>query len=369
LLFGLVPARPAQAQADAAVSPVHAALVWERGRGAESCISPGRLTRALENQLGYTLFADAPALLVHGQVSKVTAGQGTRFRADVTLMDREHRVLGRRAVETPGSDCNTLDDALVLVLALAVDAQVTALAVESQAPATAQPEPAAPAPEPGPPPRPEPEPPPQRVTPPPPPPPQPTPPGAERREPGRLKILRTPRAGSSGGLVLAIGGGLSTGLMPALTWGAALTLGIRTTRGFGLEVAALAFPSGRAPTSEGAAEFRAGYAELRGCAPLWQKLLVVDACVGLWNGMLRAHAEGFDKANYARLSPLSGATGQLRVAWGFADRLFARASFGFSVPFVRDRFVVEGSGGTRVELHRSEPWMTLALLDVGLRLR
>jgi hypothetical protein len=336
-------------------------LIWERAPGAESCVSAPRLAQALEQQLGYPLSSEDPELVVHGKVAPLTSP--TRFRAEVVLLDAQGRALGRRVVETPAGDCNALNDALVLVVALAVDAHV---AQKIEAPPLPPPlPPAEPESEPAPAPPPAPPPPPQAPAP------APTPPAPapEPERAPRLRVVHTTRSGSSRGLVLSGGAGLATGMMPSLTWSASLTLGWRTPHKFSFELAAMAFPMGSRPTSDGDARFRAGYAELRACAPLFTRVIFVDACAGLWNGILHAGGHGFSAGSDSHLVPLSGATGQARVAWEFTERWFARLSAGAGVPFVRDRFVAQGTQGAKVELHQLDPALFLSGLELGLRLR
>src|SRR6476620_4375555 len=105
--------------------------------------------------------------------------------------------------------------------------------------------------------------------------------------------------------------------MPAPAWDVAFTLGWRTPSQFGIELSGTVFPFGRVPTSEGRVDFRAGLAELRGCAPFVRGPVWLDGCVGLWNGVMRARATGFSVENMSRTAPLSGATVQARVAWDF----------------------------------------------------
>lgn len=349
-------ARGVKAQDEAhAHAGVQARLVWERGEGAEACVSEEELSRSLEEHLGYRLFGDDGELLVQGRVAREASPP--RFRAEVELRDREGHMLGKRAVEAPGNDCRALDEALVLVVALAVDVQMASLRaarVEAPPPVEA-PEPPEPEAEPAPPP----------VVP------EPTP--VEAAEPvahtsGTVRAVRVSRTGSTYGLVLAAGAGLGLGVMPKVAANAALTLGVRTPKAFSFELAAVIWPTGGVPTSEGDALFRAGYAELRACAPLWATQVTLDLCLGVWNGILRARGEGFSGGDFSFNAPLSGASAHVRAAY-WIERLFVRASVGVGVPFLRDRFVVEHADGERVLLHRLDKSLALGALDVGVQLR
>lgn len=313
---------------------------------------------AIEAHLGYTVFGDAGQLRVHGNVERRGA---TLFRAEVELLDAEGRGLGRRGVEAKGSECSALNEALVLVLSLAIDAQLLSLAEQmreapepeveaakperenverGEADQDLSPAPAAEASA-------------HRES------------QAARRE-GSLRVVRS---GSSFGLVLSAGAGLGVGLMPSAAWNTTLTLGWRTASAFAIELAATFFPYGRVPTSDGRAEFRAGYVELRGCGPLYRKKVLFDACVGLWNGALQAQGTGFSAEDLSRVTPLSGATAQVRAAWDFWARCFLRASVGVGVPFVRDRFVAESTLGQEVLLHRLDKVLTLVQVDAGVKFR
>ena len=291
-----------------------------------------------------------------------------RFRAEVELRDRQGSVLGRREVEVRGDVCGGLDEALVLVLALAIDTQLAVL--ETQATPPLEPPPVTSAtPE-----EPEPEPAPAPVASVPGPKvdaaPEPT---QSASSPPKFqsgaKLVRMKGAGSAFGLVLALGNGFAVGLMPATAWDVNFTLGWRTPGDFGIELSGAFFPFGKVPTSEGQLDFRAGLAELRGCAPLLRGPILIDGCVGLWNGVMRARASGFSVENTSRTGPLSGATMQTRVAWDFYGKLFVRAAAGLGVPFVRDRFTVKSNEGTSVTLHRLSPVIALLGLELGLQLR
>ncbi len=352
---------PAFAQAGAA--PVsRATLTWERGLGAEQCISPTALTQAIDTQLGYAAFTGDGALRVRGHVARTASAS---FRASVEFENREGELLGRREVEAKGSDCKALSEAVALVMALAIETHLVELSAEAARALSAEsssaeaeqaseatPAPAVTEPEAAPPVEAAPE--------------KPAKAQPVRREQTTLRIVRS---GSTFGLVLAVGGGVGTGIMPAASGEGSVTVGFRTPSLFSVELSALFFPYGRVPTSEGRAEFRAGYAELRGCAPLYRSKLYFDACLGLWNGVLHASGVGFSARDFARVTPLSGATLQLRGAWDFWARYFMRVSAGAGVPFVRDRFVVESSTGKEVLLHRLDKVLSLVQFELGVRLR
>jgi hypothetical protein len=144
---------------------------------------------------------------------------------------------------------------------------------------------------------------------------------------------------------------------------------MRTPRGFGLELAASVLPGANKPTDSGDAEFRAGYAEARGCAPLKRGALSLDTCLGIWNGVMRARGVGFRYGSFSRLVPIAGAHAHLRAGYTFDARVFVRASGVVGVPFVRDRFVAEGAMERRVELQRAALFLWSASLAAGVHLR
>lgn len=356
---------PARAP-EGALGPIRASLTWRRGVGADHCISSEQLEKALEAHLGAPVFEEDGELVVEGAVTREESP--ARFRAQVELRDRQGSVLGRREVEVRGDACGGLDEALVLVLALAIDTQLAVLSAQAtsveKAPVSeptaheAEPTPSAPA-----------QPAPVAPKAAPAPSPEPAPSEAPPRHSSGAKIVRLKGAGSAFGLVLAVGSGLAVGIMPATAWDLSLTMGWRTPSDFGIELSGTFLPFGRVPTSEGRLDFRAGVAELRGCAPFVRGPVLFDGCVGLWNGVMRARASGFSVENTTRTSPLSGATVQARAAWEFYGRYFLRAAAGLGIPFVRDRFTVVGSEGSRVDLHRMSPAIALLGLDLGIQLR
>jgi hypothetical protein len=164
------------------------------------------------------------------------------------------------------------------------------------------------------------------------------------------------------------GAGAAAGLVPGINAQLGVGVGMRSPRGFGLELAAAVLPSGNAPTDLGDAEFRAGYAELRGCAPIVRQPLSLDACLGLWNGVMRARGVGFPFGSFSRLVPIAGGQLHARVAYTFAPRLFARVDGSIGTPFMRDRFVAEGAMDRRVELHRASALLWQVGGELGVEL-
>ncbi|MFT3924876.1 MAG: hypothetical protein QM778_20240 [Myxococcales bacterium] len=366
MLLALVCSTAARVRAQEAMpsQQARASLVWRRGPGAEECISPERLEKALSDHLGYAAFDANGDLVVQGTVSK--ADNPPRFRAEVELRDRQGKLLGRREVEAPGSACGALDEALVLVLSLAIDTQLTLLAAQATpsepAQSTTESGPANSAPI---------EPEPKAVVAPAPVEVTQAPPTVAESHPkfaSGVKIVRVKGTGATFGLLLAVGSGFTQGLMPATAWDLGVTLGFRTPSLFGVELSGTFVPFGRVPTDQGYADFRAGLAELRGCAPLLRAPVLLDGCVGFWNGVLRARAHDFSK-NMARTAPLSGATAHVRAAYDFSEHFFARAAAGLGVPFVRDRFTAVGTRETRVLLHRVAPVVGSFGLELGVHFR
>lgn len=98
-----------------------AALVWERGRGAEGCVTPARLERAAERIAGRALFLHEGRadLVLFGRIERTDTTP--RWHAVFDLSDAEGHVLGRRELHEDAARCRALDDALAVIASLLVD--------------------------------------------------------------------------------------------------------------------------------------------------------------------------------------------------------------------------------------------------------
>jgi hypothetical protein len=120
------PARPTEAQSR---------LDYVRERGAEGCIEPGALMRAVDARLSRSVFSErAGAPLTTRVRARREAG---RFVVDTALLDASGALLGTRRLETAARHCSALDDSLALVLSLALDVRTSAPA--ETAPPSAEP--------------------------------------------------------------------------------------------------------------------------------------------------------------------------------------------------------------------------------------
>jgi hypothetical protein len=112
---GAEPARPAHAQSR---------LVYVREPGAEGCIEPEALARAVDVRLSRRVFTlEAGAALTTRVRARREAG---RFIVDTALLDAAGSELGTRRLETAARHCSALDDSLALVLSLALDVRTSA---------------------------------------------------------------------------------------------------------------------------------------------------------------------------------------------------------------------------------------------------
>jgi hypothetical protein len=101
-------------------SYVTAHLEWHLEADATDCMRGVELERATEVLLGRSVFQRQEGALVRIK-GRVAGGADNRWRADLTLMAGDGRVLGSRELTTESKDCRALDDSLPVVLALMVD--------------------------------------------------------------------------------------------------------------------------------------------------------------------------------------------------------------------------------------------------------
>ncbi len=110
--FGIV--SPASAR------PKSFALNWVRDDGAETCITSRTLARTIESMFGpvFTTPGDAE-LSLEGRVWPEM--QGARWRARISVIDRNGARLGVRELSSAAESCRGFDAAIVLVLAMSID--------------------------------------------------------------------------------------------------------------------------------------------------------------------------------------------------------------------------------------------------------
>lgn len=92
-------------------------LQYERGPGAERCPQEEELRRALSARLGYDAVDEGASTELRALIRR----EGERLRAQVSLLDGEGKLLGERSLDSRGSDCGELAEAMVLAIAIAVD--------------------------------------------------------------------------------------------------------------------------------------------------------------------------------------------------------------------------------------------------------
>jgi hypothetical protein len=137
LLLGAGRARAEQAR------PAHAQsrLEYVREPGAEGCIEPEALARAVDVRLSRAVFTSEPRAALTTRVR--ARRQAGRFVIDTALHDAGGALLGTRRLETSARHCSALDDSLALVLSLALDVR-TRMPAEPAPPAVATAPPGAP---------------------------------------------------------------------------------------------------------------------------------------------------------------------------------------------------------------------------------
>lgn len=94
------------------------ALHWVRGEGAESCIGPRALARAVEQHIGPVLVSATDGeVSVEGRIERADGG----FVVNIRVSDAEGQMLGRRHLTGASPDCRSLDAEIAFVIAVAID--------------------------------------------------------------------------------------------------------------------------------------------------------------------------------------------------------------------------------------------------------
>lgn len=287
---------------------------YSRTPGAASCLSPEELESAVETRLGRRVFV--PAAEAHLQVS-IEARRGLEtFTIDVTLSDRNPRVIGRRRLTTRAPHCSALDDSLALVIALAVD--VAAPLARAAEPPTPSPQPTPPTSHP------------------------PAPLGTQLSVPSETTASRAPvRWRASVGPVLAVGA------LPDPSPGLQVRLELEAPRLWPITFAASAF-LGQTQGSEQGARFNLQTFQLGVCP--WQPqfgALDTALCVEQLLGRFGAESFGFDQGQPSnRWLPALGPSVQGRYWFGQRlsrvgspeSQLFVMVSGALWVPAVQRRY-------------------------------
>ncbi len=326
----------------ARAEPAHAlaTLALARSGGAESCIAPKALMRAVERRLGRRVFvSDAADLRLSIQLD---ATPGPAWRARLTLHDGIGRELGRRELVTEAPDCSALDASLALVVALLLDAPPEPPPAPTPATETAAPPPPA------------------------------APPVAASLPPTAIRLPKDTDAPRTPWRIgLALSGALAIGSLPGVAPGGAVSLELGPPRFATILVFAELFPP------------RASYVESttnRGVRVSLQRagILVcplehaaarvrVAACAGELAGRSAAEAFGFDENERVSgfwFSLQAGAVASLRLVGPLALRAAALAE----AAITRNGYVAQQSNGAKIGLFRAAPIAFDAQIGVGVEL-
>jgi hypothetical protein len=317
LLLGLGHAPPARG---AAAEPARVHLSMDRRSGAEECLSPGALERAVETRLRRPVFVPEGEADLRVELSAFR--ERRRYVVLITLLDRERRPLGERRLETGAPHCSALDDSLALVLSLAADVRRSETPAPAQAPA-------------GP-----------RLS---------TPlviPAATTAP--RLPFAFQPSLGSAFGL----------GLLPRLAWGAQARLVIVPPELWPLIVEGTLWHPQRLGRERGVhfslQTLRLAVCPIRGG---WRRV-ELSLCIDESLGMIRARGFGFDEDRPAsHFWAALGAGGSARYPLG---PLFLSGAASLLAPLVQRRYFYADEES--VTLYRG-PWLLgLAAFSVGIDL-
>lgn len=313
--------------------PRTSSLGWSRLPGAEGCIAPAALARAVEQRLGRAVFVSTSRaeLSVEGRVERTKDG----FRATVALFDQAGRPLGERELSRDGDRCDAMDAELSLVLAVMIDPE----AALAPPPPTALPPAATPAPT-------------TRVV-------------IQREEvPVLVPVPAEPArplrwyAGAAGAIGL--------GVLPGAAPGLAVRLGVLPARLPGLELYGVTWAKRRAEGADGrgASDLSLAYAGLAVC-PLRGELgrTRLASCAGGELGAITARGVGLDRSREDdRLVGSVVVSGRASVR--LAGPLHVDLAVSLGAPLRRDAFFYRNEAGERLDLFRPSP--VTATADLGL---
>jgi hypothetical protein len=247
---------------------------------------------------------------------------GLEWRARIDLQSAAGQSLGRRSIESRGSDCSDMNESLALVLALMVD--LTRQEVEKQAPLS------------------EPE-----VT-------------------HEVHALET-KSESTWSTAMTLGLLSTVGQLPNVGWGGRLASKLRYRAGLGIEFGASALAPSTWSDDQGArAKFNAYSVDVGLCANLLAgSRSLLDWCAGPQLSLTRAAASGFAVNRAQTLTTLSPFAA-LHSSYRLVASLGVHLALVALVPLARDRFFATQADGTQTTIH-SVPWVA-AQLEAGLSL-
>jgi hypothetical protein len=279
----------------------------------------------VESRLGRNVIVPEPqaTLRVRGRVERRDAGG---FRATLSLRDGEGRPLGTRRVSSESAHCAALDDTLAVVLSLMLDLRGAGLTIRA-------------------------EPPDPRET-------------SETRGSGAGAETEAKRRWEATMMLGAVAG---LGLVPGAGIGGRASVGLEPPGPWSVELEGSLW----APTETGddhrKGEFLLRYGALSTClAPVRRDRWRLALCAGVGAGAVRGRGLGLDEPR-ADEGALAMTMGRLRVGTRLIGPVWLRAGAVAVIPFVRDRFTVQGADGTRTTLH--EPAAAAGLLELGLAVR
>jgi hypothetical protein len=294
------------------------AFRWKRAPGAETCPDREAIMRGVRARLGRRVFVAEPAaqVTIRGEIRRTEEG----WQARLVLDDRDGTRVGSRTIDSDRRSCASLEDTIALVLALMVDVAKRHIRLHV--------------------------------------------PELDRPSEPRPR----PAASSTWGAHLSLAGSFSAGLLPGVSYGPVLRIGVATPGGWSLAASARGLAGSQARRQEGGgARLFSWTAGIGVCPPpLAAGPLRLRACAGAEAGQI--HARGFDLPRTEEVArPFALAAGGLHLAWPLPALWELGLSLEALVPWWRDRFAVRGEGGEPDVLHRPTAVGVAVALGVGVR--
>jgi hypothetical protein len=320
---------------------------WDVPPGTAGCIAVDELERAVETQVGRSLFSRPPSDV--SVVVKIEQLKPSRWRALVSIRNAQGRVWGNREITSDQGNCRKLDSPLVLVLALMADSELL----------EAPPSETKPAAKPGPPP-----PPPKTDEPS-----QPEATGAPDADANPSPIVEPPSPPRRYNLDLEASGVMGIGVLPSASLGAELGGELSSPSFIGVRGHVVAYvPQKSDLASGGSIHFTVAYAGL-GICPLRQEpsSMIVEACAGADVGFVHAKSEGLEGAR-STTKRLWQATAAFRGLFAINDKWFVTASIGAVFALGPVSFVYQRNNGSTEEIHQQADLSLEGALGVARRI-
>jgi len=311
--------------------PVRAALDWRRQPGAEHCMAPAALAKAVESRLGRRVFVPTKQadVVVHARLEPAAGGEG--WTADLALESAAGQPMGKRTLSVRAADCSALDASLALIVALMIDIPREEL----------------------------PAPPPKSAPPPP----------APRTTPIQLP-RGTPAPRRPWGFEADARGVAALGLMPGAALGLAVGVEVQPPGFWLIELDGELWMTRRADSSSGGSGSRFSLASvgLYLCPlQLGSARVRFRGCVGQRVGRLVAEGFGFDE-DHREPRVVYNPGMKARLTARLVGPLLLGAGVGLEVPLSRDHFVATRANGSTQELYRMAPLVGTAEVLVGVGL-